>query len=167
MNTMNISFAQVPTNRPLFHKKLTSQVPLQKPKRALNWYNLFFKHHRSLIIEEGKIPFGDLAREISVRRKNATQQEMDYFKHLAELDRVRHVREMKVWKKHNKDFHQRERAAAVISPMPASAPLPPTPQDSYNIDEGLALLRQRAIEQVLLLLAVQSALTTNINNNHY
>ena len=59
---------------------LASSVPNvtaspSKPKRTLNVYNLFFKHHRKLIKEEqGGVGFGDLAREIASRWRKVSDE---------------------------------------------------------------------------------------------
>ena len=83
---------------------------MEKPKRLRTAYNLFFKHHRELLLESlpirrrkprnshGKIGFTSLAQTIAARWKTISDEEKAYFQELADQDRARYKREMKVWK---------------------------------------------------------------------
>ena len=93
-------------------KQLRSEAERTKPKRILNAYNFFFQYHRQAILaslpereegarpstSHGKIDFATLAREISTRWKNATDQEKIYFQSLSLVDKERYKNEMEKWK---------------------------------------------------------------------
>lgn len=88
-----------------FSKKSSStachDVPLKKPKRALNVYNFYFFHHRQAILESrGKTGgFKALAAMIAERWAKATKEEKEPFRRMAVQDKKRYIHEMNEWKK--------------------------------------------------------------------
>ena len=85
---------------------------IEKPKRLRTAYNLFFQHHRELLLRSlpsrdsdkkprnshGKIDFTKLARTIAARWKAITDEEKAYFQELSAKDRARCEREIGEWK---------------------------------------------------------------------
>ena len=107
--------------------------PLQKPKRVLNAYNLFFKYHKQLIQEDiragRQVGYGNLARDIASRWRSASLEEKAHFTYLYKLDKKRHEGEMKAWKEHKallvkeqlrevKQQHQEQDRPVDIDPLP-------------------------------------------------
>uniref|UniRef100_A0A7S3P442 HMG box domain-containing protein n=1 Tax=Amphora coffeiformis TaxID=265554 RepID=A0A7S3P442_9STRA len=103
----------------------SSTLPLKKPKRILNAYNLFFKYHKQLIQEDirlgRKVGYGNLARVIACRWRKAGPEEKAHFTHLYKLDKKRHEREMKAWNV-NRQFQkvtpEEEEQAICVEPLP-------------------------------------------------
>lgn len=97
-------------------KDISSQVDdsvkLQKPRRALSAYNLFFKQEREALLAElpvrskgkprrshGKIGFQDMARVIANRWKNVDPERLQLLQRQADADKARYKKEMKAYKK--------------------------------------------------------------------
>ena len=97
----------------------SSTVPLKKPKRILNAYNLFFKFHKQLIQEDircGRTAgFGNLARIIANRWRKVSPEEKAHFTQLYKLDKKRHETEMKAWKEEQKQMEAREQLQKAMS----------------------------------------------------
>mmetsp|Transcript_9370 Transcript_9370/g.18919 ORF Transcript_9370/g.18919 Transcript_9370/m.18919 type:complete len:304 (-) Transcript_9370:708-1619(-) len=84
----------------------TMEPEMEKPKRSLNAYNLFFSHIRTTIVgsekrgsreKHGKIAFQNLARKVSAEWKAATPEVKAHFESLSTLDKIRHKQEMEVY----------------------------------------------------------------------
>ena len=83
---------------------------IKKPKRCLTAYNLFFHNEREKLLKsrsvpdesdkskQGKIGFGPLARMVSAKWKEATDEEKAHFTALAKKDRERYDKEMREWR---------------------------------------------------------------------
>eukprot|EP00977_Amphora_coffeiformis_P008715 scaffold1982_cov93-Amphora_coffeaeformis.AAC.37 len=84
---------------------------IEKPKRLRTAYNLFFQHHRELLLQSlpsrshkkprnshGKIDFTKLARTIAARWKAVSEEEKAHFQELSSKDRARCEQEWKEWK---------------------------------------------------------------------
>ena len=111
-------------------KKRTWKKPLDKPKRPLSAYNLFFKEERERILasisddkatvdfndgltEEmrrrrhrkthGKIGFADLARSIADHWKNIDANSRSTFESKADIEKTRYKKELEAWMKNRKE----------------------------------------------------------------
>ena len=86
-------------------------ISLEKPKRPLTAYNLFFQEERQALLAElpvrnagkprkghGKIGFQDMAHVISGRWRKVDPQRLAYLKQIAAADKARYKREMKAYK---------------------------------------------------------------------
>jgi len=89
---------------------------IEKPKRSLSSYNLFFQRERNNLLKalpipsgkkprksHGKIGFADMARTIAAKWKQITPENKKEFDELAKLDGLRYKKEMTVWKKIQED----------------------------------------------------------------
>lgn len=87
--------------------------PLEKPKRALSAYNLFFQHERQHILKDtpvpvkvkgeprqshGKIGFASLARNIAAKWKAIYPDTKERFDAEAAKEKERYNKEMKSWR---------------------------------------------------------------------
>lgn len=119
--------------------------PLKKPKRILNAYNLFFKHHKHSIQEDiraGRLTaYGNLAREVSKRWRALVPEDKAYFVHLYKLDKKRHENEMKVWKEQKKlqeqeELRQQQEQALLVDmdPLPLIDPCQEVDSNPYLVD---------------------------------
>lgn len=96
---------------------------LEKPKRMRTAYNIFFQHHRQVLLKtlpvrggskprnsHGRCDFKKMALSVSSHWKAMSQEEKERYQELSRQDRVRYNREMKVWKELVKKHldHQRE-----------------------------------------------------------
>lgn len=134
------------------YKKGKTKKPKGMPIKNLSAYNLFFKEQRTLIVEErtvalgqftargrrvkAKIPFEELARIIGARWKGINPGELKRYQRLADEDKVRFEREMKVYLNSTKrlsDAKNRER--------PSSTPLPHSSSASYGPEMETPTLR--------------------------
>lgn len=98
---------------------------VEKPKRLRTAYNIFFQHHRQVLLEKlparskkprnshGKIGFTSLAQTIAAQWRNITAEEKAYFEDLSQKDRIRYKREMKAWKELQEKCALMDRSAAV------------------------------------------------------
>lgn len=96
---------------------------VEKPKRMRTAYNIFFHHHRQLLLEalpnrekkprnsHGKIGFTNLARTIAARWRAITAEEKAHYQDLSNRDRARYVQEMKLWK-------EQQKLASIIPDVP-------------------------------------------------
>ena len=119
---------------------------MEKPKRLRTAYNIFFKHHRELLLQSlpvrkkkprnshGKIGFTTLAQTIAARWKNITDEEKAYFQNLADQDRDRYKREMKVWKELEKASHLQQQMNT----------MPPHPQSNLCAMNYSAPIKEEA-----------------------
>ena len=86
-------------------------IALEKPKRPLTAYNLFFQEERQALLAElpvrtagkprkghGKIGFQDMAHVISGRWRQVDPQRLAYLKQVAAADKARYKKEMKAYK---------------------------------------------------------------------
>ena len=111
-------------------RKIVQQHPaVEKPKRPLTAYNLFFQDEREVLLAElpqtrtskkghGKIGFQDMARVISGRWKNVDPERLAYLNKIADANKARYKEEMKAYKRAQK----RSNTEPVLLP-----PAPTTP----------------------------------------
>ena len=145
-------------------KKRTWKKPIDKPKRPLSAYNLFFQHERKKIIavlpgdmsvnndgltEEqrrrkhrkthGKIGFGDLARNIAQNWKTIDNSARSIFEARADTEKARYRKELDAWKKTNVESGEREKAGKKKKTPTVSVSksrLEPSTQSSENPKEA-------------------------------
>ena len=149
------------------YKKGKTKKPKGMPIKNLSAYNLFFKEQRTLIVEErtvalgqftargrrvkAKIPFEELARIIGARWKGINPGELKRYQRLADEDKVRFEREMKVYLNSTKRLSEaknRERPSSTPPPRSSSASYGPemeTPtlrsSNSFPISDESSSLR--------------------------
>lgn len=101
----NEVFGQSPT-------ACASTTKLQKPKRALNAYNIFFRQERQRLLEQlpvrakgkprnshGKLGFEEMARTIGARWKALSLDQKEYYEKLAAKEKIRYTMSMERYKK--------------------------------------------------------------------
>eukprot|EP00522_Entomoneis_paludosa_P011125 CAMPEP_0172442046 /NCGR_PEP_ID=MMETSP1065-20121228/2515_1 /TAXON_ID=265537 /ORGANISM="Amphiprora paludosa, Strain CCMP125" /LENGTH=261 /DNA_ID=CAMNT_0013191707 /DNA_START=44 /DNA_END=829 /DNA_ORIENTATION=- len=120
---------------------------LEKPKKSLSAYNLFFKAERQRLLQtlpdrrtqgkrkprnsHGKLGFADMARTIASKWKQITPEERAPFDVIAKADSTRYKEEMQAWKcKKKEHFMQKLNLGALdqsslqqqpVTRMPASS----------------------------------------------
>mmetsp|Transcript_19307 Transcript_19307/g.41532 ORF Transcript_19307/g.41532 Transcript_19307/m.41532 type:complete len:228 (+) Transcript_19307:126-809(+) len=96
------------------------QQVLEKPKRSLSAYNLFFQSERKNLLKSlpprqgkkkprnshGKMGFAEMARCVSAKWKKLTPEEKKPFQELAAMDTKRYQSEMTLWKQSQSNLEQ-------------------------------------------------------------
>jgi len=127
--------------------------PMEKPKRALSAYNIFFQKERQRILDEtpeptngkkprrshGKIGFAPLARMIAAKWKSIDEHTKAEYKHLATQEKARYNQEMQIWKSKQ---HQRAALAAANENAPVMPTMQQTAQDLKAMLQAPQLLNQ-------------------------
>ena len=98
-------------------------VEVEKPKRPLSAYNIYFKEERARLLNitptraegkprrsHGKIGFADMAKRIGAGWKSLDPEKKKYYETQAAADKERYMREMKVYR-----VQQNEEARRLIS----------------------------------------------------
>lgn len=123
------------TEDPLDVASKRSLVPLEKPKRPLSSYNLFFKNERLKLLDElpapppgkkpkhshGKLNFEGMAKIIGQRWRKVDPVTKARFEHLALDDRIRYERAMKIYREAEERQQERDIMRMRLEPRP----LPP------------------------------------------
>ena len=99
---------------------------IEKPKRPLSAYNIFFKHERGKILSttptraegkprrsHGKIGFAELARTIAAKWNKIDPETRAQYDKLAADDKRRYVAAMDVWKKQQKEQEMAVKSAPI------------------------------------------------------
>eukprot|EP00527_Entomoneis_sp_CCMP2396_P000922 CAMPEP_0198142624 /NCGR_PEP_ID=MMETSP1443-20131203/5373_1 /TAXON_ID=186043 /ORGANISM="Entomoneis sp., Strain CCMP2396" /LENGTH=254 /DNA_ID=CAMNT_0043805679 /DNA_START=125 /DNA_END=889 /DNA_ORIENTATION=+ len=106
-------------------------VFIVKPRRALTAYNLFFKDERVKMVKQqkmtgGKLSFAGMARAVSTKWKNISEDQTTLYEGLAKQEKARHARELSVWKNMKKaaagEPEKKKQAPSLPqSPLPVSS----------------------------------------------
>ncbi|KAL7580545.1 hypothetical protein ACA910_003672 [Epithemia clementina (nom. ined.)] len=114
---------------------------LEKPKRSLTAYNLFFKDKRERLLKilpvknkksrkaHGKIGFAEMARAVAANWKKISKEEKMEYEYRSELDKERFETEYAEWKKFSKEAAakrarnqaKKDNQRAASSPAPGTA----------------------------------------------
>jgi len=131
---------------------------IEKPKRSLSAYNLFFQSERKKLLKalpkresrggktprnsHGKMGFAEMARIISSRWKKISEEEKAPFDAMAKQDRLRYQREMLCWKRQQemrqqiaqrKDQQQQQQQQPNTAFAPSPAVMTPTAAHQQRI----------------------------------
>ena len=94
-------------------KSTPSTISMDKPKRPLSAYNIFFQRERKALLNaQGKVGFAAMAKTISAKWKKMDAAEKEPLTQLAKADSARYQREMKVWKSQQEQLER-----SVVSPL--------------------------------------------------
>jgi HMG-box domain len=153
-------------------KKRTWKKPVDKPKRPLSAYNLFFKEERERILasisddkatvdlndgltEEirrrrhrkthGKIGFADLARSIADQWKSIDANSRSTFESQADIEKTRYKKELEAWMKGRKEKEDR----TVKKSKPAL--IQSVPQQSLSGMMSASSIRNQLLHQQLMM----------------
>ena len=117
-------------------------VPMEKPKRPLSAYNLFFQDERKKLLDalpvrktgkprksHGKLGFKEMATIVGTRWRNIDAQSKEYFERIAAEHKLRYNQVMKEYRRQQDMLKQlKEQAAPTLSseacPSPPSLPPP-------------------------------------------
>lgn len=165
--------------KPIIHKaagatkKRTWKKPIDKPKRPLSAYNLFFKEERERILasisddkatvdlndgltEEirrrrhrkthGKIGFADLARSIADQWKQIDSSSRSVYVSQADIEKSRYKKELDNWTKTRKD-----KDTAVVKKVKPAATMHQIPEQSLSFMMSASSMRNQIFHQQLIM----------------
>lgn len=112
-----------------------------KPKRPLSAYNIFFKKERAkLLQEQKKVGFAKMAKEISAKWKNVTDEEHKKYAAEAEVEQKKYRAAVKEWKAQSK-----------LDVQSYTTPLVPLLSNTDPLIIQRLLIQQKMIEQQRLM----------------
>lgn len=123
---------------------------IEKPKRSLSSYNIFFAAERKKLLQSlparkgkkkprnshGKLGFAEMARTISAKWKKITPEEKSEFDELAKLDGVRYRNEMAIYKQKQQlvALSKMQAAASSLNSSPIAGATPLFPSSQFNLN---------------------------------
>mmetsp|Transcript_2409 Transcript_2409/g.3695 ORF Transcript_2409/g.3695 Transcript_2409/m.3695 type:complete len:360 (+) Transcript_2409:83-1162(+) len=112
-----------------------------KPKRPLSAYNIFFKSERAKLVQaKKKVGFANMAKEISVKWKNLSDEEHKKYADEAEIEQKKYRSAVKEWK-----------AKTKFELSTQSTPLVPLLSHSHPVFLQNLMIQQQMMEQQKLM----------------
>uniref|UniRef100_A0A7S2YGL6 HMG box domain-containing protein n=1 Tax=Entomoneis paludosa TaxID=265537 RepID=A0A7S2YGL6_9STRA len=118
------------------------EAALERPRRPLSAYNLFFKFERQQLLNErpvraegaprrshGKMGFANMAKTIAAKWNNIDPESKRHFTVLARQEKLRYKKALAEWKKSQRDLAKNKRQESSASPTAAAAATSSTQMD--------------------------------------